>query len=226
MDKLTLHESLRIYIPGLLLSILLYCLFQSNTTGISNVAIPAIFVGFAINNPLHRIGKIYFGKLAINHKIKLNSLNENFFEHQKKILSEKYKYLSLNRVNNFDLIETNNFKAWDFIGYSHFAKIYDSPETSSFRLPKSFGIMCFNLFAVSILGPIIFLLVFPFINLELSTWHIVIIMISTLFGILFFTSSTAFLRSSLEKQLYYWNSLSKSEVESLVDYINIFNSIK
>jgi hypothetical protein len=96
MDKLSLHESFRIYLPGLLFCIIAYSLFNDSFQDISVVAIPAIFVGFAINVPLFLVNRWYFQKiLASTYKIKLNTVKRPFMSMRKRFLFKSTKPLRI-----------------------------------------------------------------------------------------------------------------------------------
>jgi len=222
MEKLNLHESLRIYIPGLLLSMQLYILFQEKFTGLSNIAVPAIFIGFAINAPLYILSNRYFKRIINNYKINFTEIKEYFHEHLKSILSSKYSLLHPTLTNPFYTINITNKKIWETIVFKHYAKIYDSPDLSNIRLPKSFGVMYFNLFAVSITTPIIFLTIQPFTDVRLSKLHILIISLSFIIGVSFFISSQSFFKKSLKNELLYWDVISDEEFERIVESFKLY----
>jgi len=225
MDKLNLHEGLRIYIPGLLFCIILFALFTGSISNIGDVAVPAIFVGFAINSFLHIFQRKIFSNILINHQINFNNENEIFHVHQKNILSSKFDILYLNVSNPFTIIEVSDHKAWDFIDYGFFAKSYDSGDTSIFRLPKSYGVMCCNMYVVCLLTIFIFFITLPFINISLTKFHITSLITTLIFACLFNISAKLFLRDSLKKQLYYWASLSSSDMDKIVHLIKIQKSL-
>jgi hypothetical protein len=224
MEKMSLHESLRIYVPGLLLCLILFLLFSGTVKDSGFVAIPAIFVGFAINAPLHKITTAYFGFLIEKYQITLNRETKPFKLHENAILTAKIN-LYRESIANTDGYLISNVEGWNFIGYAHFAKIYDSAETSSFRLPKTLGVMCFNLFLVSLIGPIVSLIILKLAHLPLEVWHTSIILASLTLSILFFITATQFLKSALLKQLYYWASLSNQEIENLIHLFQVKEKI-
>ncbi|WP_316796666.1 hypothetical protein [Pedobacter agri] len=103
---------------------------------------------------------------------------------------------------------------WRFTMLSFFSRNYDSPETSSFRLPKSFGVMCFNFFVIAFSTPIVFLIYTAFQN-SFSYFQKAVALISLLLGAMFLVSAKNFMVESLTKDLHYWGSISFQQYERL-----------
>lgn len=222
MEKLSLHESFRIYLPGLLFCLLSFALFSGSFSGAGEVAVPAIFIGFAINYPLRWLGTKYFGRLINTFKISIKNEKLIFLDHEHNILTTKYLMFKSSSDQDLELSERlNKNPGWDFITYCYFAKSYDSAETSFFRLPKSFGVMCFNFFIVSLVVPIIFTSLQLSAGYDFTGFHIVIIGCSMFISILFFISATQFMKDSLIKQLYYWGSLTEIDIKGMMHYYHL-----
>lgn len=214
---MSLHESLRIYVPGLLLSLLWYALLRGTLSDSGIMAVPAIFVGFAVNVPFMMLQKRYFNYLVRRHMFCLNSVFKTYDEIADSILSAKYELLKVDmKYGHLQEFKPSTLVGWTFIEQSYFAKNYDSAETLGFRLPKSFGVMCFNLFLSGLTAPLIFLIVLPLLGTKLTAWHISVLSASLVFSLLFLVSSKEFLKSSLLKELYYWGSMSKDDMDKLV----------
>jgi hypothetical protein len=222
MDKLSLHESFRIYLPGLLFCILLYSLFNDSFQDISVVAIPAIFVGFAINVPLLLINRWYFQKvLAPKYKIILNTKQKTFHEHERAIFNQKHQMFKTRLGNELEDVYDVRESGWDFTVYSFLARNYDSADTSSFRLPKSLGVMCFNFFIISLVVPSVLCITAVILKLEISAFQRLISIASIILGALFFFSAKKFLQDALVKQLFFWGSLTFEEYQKMISYYKI-----
>lgn len=158
MDKLSLHETFRIYLPGLLFCITSYALFLDTTKEIGQVLIPALFVGFAINVPLYTIGKFFFNYINDRYTININRIERTFEQHQSNILRQKHKQFKA-QLGEYDIdIDDVTKLGLMFSTQALLSRNYDGSETSSFRMPKSLGVMCFNFSILSLAIPIVFLL--------------------------------------------------------------------
>lgn len=63
MEKLSLHDSLRIYLPGLFLSILVYLFVTGKADEISVVSLPALFVVLLVDKFYIHIIRLYTKRL-------------------------------------------------------------------------------------------------------------------------------------------------------------------
>lgn len=225
MEKMSLHESLRIYIPGLLFTLLMHILLTKGVDNTGSAAVMAIFVGFALSYPFNLVARIFFAKIVRDHQIQMAACRGDFHSHHHRILASKAATFLSNHTLSESVVD-GKLKNWHFVAYSHFSKNYDSPVTASFRVPKSLGVMCFNLALASLTAPALFLIISIVMQLNVTGWHWLVISVCIVFSVLFVLSATNFLKSSLEKELYYWASLSKEEVENLVHLSELANGLR
>jgi len=201
---------------------LAYFLYVGSFTGVAEVAVPSIFIAFAINFPLHWLGTKYFRTLGKFYKICLNDEKRIFKKHEELILASKYlMYKDDIEGDVTDSQKLNTIPGWSFMVYCYFAKNYDSVETSIFRLPKSFGVMCFNFFIVSFAVPTIFLITQVLVGGKINDFHVTVIGLSLFLSLFFLLSATQFMKDALTKQLNYWGSISLEDFKKIVHYYHL-----
>jgi hypothetical protein len=187
MNKLNLNESLRIYIPGLYLSLILYFIHFQDIQGINNILLPAIFIGLIFNSIFGEFHKKYFLHLEDKKLFQ----DKNFIEFWFEIVMTKMKQYNIKPINSVQKKEINIGKKYEigvFVNKAFFSKRYNSTELTYFRFPKSFGIMFFNLSIISVLGIIasIFKVIFYYNDFLIVRFQIVIACFLTLVSVFFF----------------------------------------
>lgn len=240
MEKLKLHEILRIYLPGLLLSFGLFLLISFNLdevkpknilSTISNlevIIIPSIFVSFLLD----AIIRDFFYEFKFK-KIEMEPWDEkeNFVEAWNHIIITKMKVYNKNDYTyllNNDKVNEEKLEPVSFVTKSFFSKRFDLPELSYFRMPKSFGIMFFNLAVVSVFFMFIstLLLVYKLFLISSTFCLIFPFVLITLFLFImyyfFLESSDYFFRASIKRELSYWKSLREHEINEIVELIRLW----
>jgi hypothetical protein len=169
MEKMSLHETLRIYFPGLLFVILLAILLTNKIENAGYTAVIALFAAFALNYPFYKVSNRFFKYLAAKYQIKLGDTVGNFATQHYRILATKSAiYKPGEAFVTFDEEWQKNMTS---IEYGYFAQIYDSSAISCFRVPKSFGLMCFNLALAALSSMIIFCIIWFVASKPLIYWH-------------------------------------------------------
>ena len=225
MDKLSLHETFRIYLPGLLFCTIAYALFLDTTKGIGQVLVPSLFIGFALNVPLFIISRNFFTLINDRFTIKLDKLEKTFQQHQHDILSQKHKQFRAKLNDVYLNVEDITSQGFLFSTHALLARNYDSAETSSFRLPKSLGVMCFNFSVISLALPVIYLFLVLVLGWSISVLQTYVCVISTVLSMLFLLSARNFMIQSLIKELHFWGSINFDEFEKLASYYTLQHDI-
>ena len=156
MEKFSLHESLRIYLPGLLLAGLVYFIIKQTLNDIQVILLPAVFVGILLNSIIWNFHTKTFKKLNNNYPLKVSQQDMTFLNAWKEIIRAKMERFGRTEMKNI-LHSENGDKVADFVMRSYFSKKFELVELNYFRSPKSFGVMCYNLAfvcKVSIILPI------------------------------------------------------------------------
>lgn len=220
MEKLSLNESLRIYLPGLFLSFVIFIIHFLNFTNIELILIPSIFTAFL----LHTI----IGNLHSKVFVKMDSQpiwgRANFDEAWKDIISCKLELFKHNRLASLVNSDKGSKLLVD-IQKIYFAKRYNQTELNYFRSPKSFGIMFYNLFVVCLCC--IPVSVSYIIIENLKTSHNqnyiyqqgIIILALIVMSILFYKSCIRFFNFSLNRELFYWKSIDSEETNEISNII-------
>lgn len=224
MEKMSLHETLRIYIPGLLFVILLAILLTNKIENPGYTAVIALFVAFALNYPFHIISNRFFKYLVVKYQIKIGDTTGNFAIQHHRILATKLAiYKPDAEFVAFDEEWQRNMTS---IEYGYFAQIYDSSTISCFRVPKSFGLMCFNLALAALSSIIIFFITWLVSSKPLIDWHYYVVGTGIVLSALFFLSARSFLRRSLEQEIYYWSGISEGELDHYMHLVKLTKRMK
>jgi len=227
MDKLSFHDSLRIYFPGILFSAVFYAIIKQNLQDISVILIPSLFVGFILNVLFHYASTRFFNRILMKTQIDLLGVETSFFQHLKSILIGKLSNSSSSENNLLAAItasgEHNNYTFLADIDLIMRAKSYDSSELAIFRVPKSFGIMYFGM-SLSAVAAVTCSFIFLFINNNIVTsLQLSIAGLAIFFAAMFFVGAKRFLIASLKKELYHWVATSKEDLAILNDIANYTN---
>ncbi|MFP2997799.1 hypothetical protein ABN763_17940 [Spongiivirga sp. MCCC 1A20706] len=208
MEKFSLNESLRIYLPGLFLSILLFIILNVSLDGVEMILLPAIFIALLFNVIFGKFHKKYFEK-----RVEIKEYNNQWNE----IISFKLGSTDLKAL------ETSN-KMLDFIEGAYFSKRYTSVELTYFRYPKSMGVMFYNLMIVCFVGIGLSFgkLVFTYLDSRLELIQIFIIVGLGLAAFLFFLGSKYFFDSSLYRELAYWRSINEDEAKEVSEILELW----
>ncbi|MFI1770257.1 hypothetical protein [Thalassobellus citreus] len=219
MDKFNLNQSLRIYIPGLLFSFLTYFILYENMSKIEFLLIPAIFVSIIFD--------LIFGK---SHKKTFRNIvaKADFEKHWGMILLKKIKIYNINFAKLERIKNGHNYKMYEFVGFSYFSKKYNNTELAYFRYPKSLGVMYFNLFIVCSFCIIISIIKLIYQSMfkvffDGSQSGITIIILFILVFIFYFGSKISF-NNSLQRELSYWRSIDKAELNEILDITKLWIS--
>jgi hypothetical protein len=223
MNKLNLNESLRIYIPGLYLSLVSFYIYFQTIEGTNNILLPAIFIGLIFNSIFGGIHEKYFLHLESKKLFK----DKNFIENWIEIVMTKMKQFNIEPVNSLNKKEVNletKYEVELFVNKTFFSKRYNSPELTYFRFPKSFGVMFFNLSIASLIGIIASVIKIAFYSHDLGIVKFQVILICVLIpiSIIFFRTSKKYFSDSLKREISYWKTLSKSEMEEVSELMYLW----
>ena len=200
MDKLDIHEFLRIYLPGLYLAAIAARMLFGSAVDSPTTATAAIFVGLAFSWPAVGFAQRYFQHVA----------NKATFDHSGEDLDYWATWIRLfekrrGRSRGARSLEKKDVKR---VSFSHYARRYGSPELYSFRIQKTFGVLYFSLALASVV-----LALLPISNMLINqpprlysiagapVWDAILLIL--LCGVFFRVSKNYFL-SSLNMELFYW----------------------
>jgi hypothetical protein len=230
MEKFNLHESLRIYLPGLLLTGLLYVIVNQTIREIQLVLVPAIFVGFLVNSVIWNFHVKSFKTITDTYLLKVS--------HQNLIFFDAWKLIILTKVQRFNTAELKQFldskdgsEIVEFVERSFFSKRFELVELNYFRSPKSFGIMCYNLAFVCKISAI-FSVCFGFYEGSKMTISLVqlmpylgIALVLLLSCYLFLRNSKQYFIQSLSREIHYWESVNEAEMSEVVKLIELWGDL-
>ncbi len=217
MDKLNLNQSLRIFIPGLAIGILLFVLFGEQLSldkdDSSFILLPSIFFGFALHLiTINTYSKFFKRILRVNRFDQKDFYSKWKYNLVKNIENQGIKKIDL-PDNKSDLI-----KLYNFIDEIFFCKRYSDNNLIFFRFYKSLGIMFFN---ISCAGVIVFIVTLLF-KIHLTAMIVTCILIF----LIFFFGSIWFSFYSAKRELIYWMAFSKKELKEVKALINLWVKIK
>jgi len=232
MEKLKLHETLRIYLPGLLLVVVLYYLLFLNIHDINLLLAPAIFIGILLNAVIWKLHVGFFKRLVLQKRYVTHKSPKDFIEAWKDILAVKLQMLCGNSHTYVLLHSAEGEAILDFLEGAYFSKRYDLPELGYFRSPKSFGIMCYNLGIVCVLCipvSLTYLIYYGFQQTEnqpLLLHYGITLGCLAIAAPLFFISSKQFFLRSLDREMAYWKSIHKAEAGEIDGLILLWQQLQ
>ena len=201
MTNLEIHENLRLLIPGFVILLALYFLCPQQFPVYSYGVMPVLVTSFLLGLVLEKFS-------SIAHRRK--------FE---KLLHETGFYNKIARIQSEVANENDSDTKIKERLITHYATRYNDPKLTYFRLPKSIGVMSYNL-------SIVFLLLFLFIfssmviitclpNFASSTFTcqshakntVLIVLTLTLYFIFRHEAKQKF-RLSINREIEYWKGLS------------------
>jgi len=214
LDRLELHDSLRVVIPGIFLAYIIDIYFQLDwmtSSGVASLLGAGIFLGLImspITFPFHRR---WFKKIC------------NDFRYW-----EKIHHIFINKLRLYGNANNSLQPVWVSkrkvirCAWGHYSDKYSSPSLSSFRMPKTFAIMHCNLLFVYIMASIVILLNTWLGASDRSIWfelqYFDLLVLSILFVISFIEARDKFVYL-LKKELEYWWARDEKAVAKIV-YVN------
>ncbi|GAB5399285.1 MAG: hypothetical protein Aureis2KO_08700 [Aureisphaera sp.] len=222
MEKLNLNQSLRIYIPGLFLSLMLYYIAYQKLEGMESTLLPAIFIGLLFPITMGRLQRMLFTKIETKPLFNGKNFDQNWLE----IVMDKMNQYGIDskRLVEIDHMEDQwlRKKAFDFMSKSFFVKKYYDAELNYFRFPKSMGIMFFYLFISCLIGLALSIAktIYFFGDEVVLKGQLIIVGVLVLISILFFRGCRSNFMYSINRELDYWRVLDKAQVERLAEIIS------
>ena len=230
MEKFSLHESLRIYLPGLLLTGLIYFIVNLTLQDIQLILLPALFVGILLNSIIWNFHAKTFKTLNETYILKVFQQEITFDEAWKKIIQEKMEKLNKTELKDILYSEDGN-NVQGFVERSFFSKRYELIELNYFRSPKSFGIMCYNLAFVCKIS-VVFSICFGIYECSktISNFthfipYLAISLALILSYFFFLRSSKQYFIHSLNREIHYWESINIEEISEVIDLIELWRSL-
>lgn len=149
MDKLDLHEALRIYLPGLFVVLLLFRYGLTPKLEFTGIALVSVFLGLVINWPSGTLFHRYFIAKSHQSVFRVASCDaKDWFASWRMILASKFAIPggSAHLVQRIDSLSDDEI---GLIELNHYAPIFNTPTLYAFRLPKTLGYLAFVLAALS-----------------------------------------------------------------------------
>lgn len=142
MDKLDIHEFLRIYLPGLYISSATARMLFGSAVDSSATATVSIFVGLAFSWLAAGFANRYFQHIT----------NKKVFDHSGEKLDYWTTWIRLfekrrEKSPKVISLEKNDVER---LSFSHYVRRYGSPELYGFRIQKTFGVLYFSLALASV----------------------------------------------------------------------------
>lgn len=231
MEKLNVHETLRIYLPGLLFTLIVYFTINLTLKDANTILIPAIFVALLINAIIWKFHIKAFNKIADQNIFFTNGTHNNYMQAWKDILSERLNKYQCDSKYSIILNSEEGADIAKFIVGSYFSKKYDLMTLNYFRSPKSFGIMCYNLAVVCAASAFLPILVplykMVWVDFQPDYYYYPAILLVLLFSAYYFKrSSDHFFIQSLTRETAYWKQLNSEEINEVTDLIDIYEKFK
>lgn len=210
MDRLELHDSLRIVVPGILLAFILNSYFDfgwMTKSGVASLLGFGVFLGLIMSALTFKSYRRWFESICrkYGYSYKLHRIFKNKLRLYSELNDEQGYFLSKRKATR--------------CARGHYSDKYNDGALFSFRMPKTFALMHFNLMAVYIITAIMVICDAFFLDIELTTFspsfYIELIVILFLLLISLRESNRKF-TYSLEKELEYWRSRDINEVAVLV----------
>lgn len=221
MDKLNLHDSLRIYLPGLFFCFLFYLIMFGTLNDIAIIVLPSLFVGLLFDIMFRSLCDEFFRKTGQGNDFGYKKEKTIFIYAWKEIVTPQLESYNLNIAIKLKAIEDR--KKLGSICKLFFNKIHSSENLLVFRSPKSFGILCFYCFLVCVIS-ILFLIshyFFPIIKpYKIIIPPLIMCYFLAIVGFVLFKGSDTFFKASRNLELGFWFNLSESELKSLAHIIN------
>jgi hypothetical protein len=230
MDKLSLHESLRIYLPGLLITGLAYYAFFLSVVDFQSILLPAAFAGILFDAATQNFHVRFFEKIVDRQQYPLFGKKLNYTDACREIIKVKIQNSKLEEYKDIVPSELSD-SCIGFVLSTFFVRRYESPELNYFRSSKSFGIMCFNFGAACFIA--------LWLNLTIIIYNISIsdllykelvtrvIMSAALIcsGTLLIKRSESFFIHSVQRELKFWQAIKLEEVSEIIEMINFWDSV-
>lgn len=202
MEKLDIHEFLRIYIPGLFLAFFGGRMLYGDGLQNAVVVTSAIFLGLAFSWFATAVAQRFFARISDGKHFGMEGMRTDFWHAWSGIVDRG----DATPCESSDLRERVRSAA-----FSHYAGRYGSPELYGFRLPKTFGVLYFNVASAAAMLAAIPLLhestgfAFAYHPLTARDWldAVFLLAMSLVFGWI----SRDYFINSLRMELLYWKGL-------------------
>lgn len=209
MEKLDLHESVRIYIPGLFICLLGGYFVFGAALDFSKLAVIAIFIGLVYAPAIYPLHDKYFRRIVARYGDGIG-----FKEVWKReMVKQKSGQLYGNVDRKINLLPVESVSIYLT---AYYASRYNSAELYGFRLQKTFGVMYFNIAVASLVGVGVIVIEWAFDILPKYSPLLVrarydLAALVTIAGLSYWAAKNHFKRS-LDNELLYWRGMSAAEM--------------
>ena len=225
MDKLNLHDSLRIYLPGLLFSLLLYWISFGTLNEAGNTIIPAIFVGFLLDAPLTKIQRVYFDNMVERKLLDLGFSKQprHVLPAFQALIAEQLQKQSPTHADKLRECESDKVRT---IIRLFLNRSYSTESLLVFRGPKSIGVLCFNSSIVCLIVAIYLVVqqiypIAPIYNLPAHGFGFIVADFLIASSLTFILSGQYYFEYSLKMEYAYWATLTLAELTTLIGLIDM-----
>lgn len=217
MDRLELHDSLRIVIPGIFLAYILNSYFQLDwmtKSGVTSLLGIGVFLGLMMSPLTFKLHRKWFKKICSDFK---------YWDKIHRIFKRKLRLYALE--SSSEIIFVSKRKAI-CCAWGHYSDKYNDPALFSFRMPKTFAIMHFNLMISCLISILLIFLSFWFecsVRVIFVSQTYDLIILSLLLAATLIESHNKFIYS-LKKELEYWTARDVKMVAELVRNAAVYRS--
>lgn len=207
MDKISLHDLLRIYVPGLLLTIVLFFLWTGSLEDVGIAIIPAIFISLLFNLAFENLTIRFFNKIDGDFAIRFDGLTAPYEEHWKRIVHHRLLRESTIRYENQQQLDQ---LLQPVLASQVLSTMNGSHVQDYFSTPRSFGLMYFNCFMACVIGLVGLLCKCAYSHYYTASVpvHVILATVGLCAALpLFYFGAKRVLKSSLRRELIFWKTL-------------------
>lgn len=233
MDKLNLHDSLRIYLPGLFLSALFYLFITGKADDIGVIVIPALFVGLFLDKILYPYHGALYKRIATEKTFHLQGSDLHINQAIQLVVKIQLESRASADASKKDELEeiAQDYASFEegkimMINRALHSRSSVGEKLSFFRLPKSFGILYYNMsvicfgFAAYTFILLVYLCIqkdFFYMYIRLYAYDYMLPDIFFLAGMIFLKSSKWHFDDCYKKEFTFFSALADDDLKIMSD---------